>query len=59
MNFTLEQIAFIEALAPYVQAECIKRGYKFASPILAQASTESFTKGTLSKLAKIYNNYLA
>lgn len=44
-------------LAPYVQAECIKRGYKVASPILAQASTESFKGQGLSKLAKQYNNF--
>lgn len=57
MGYSTEQINFINALAPYVQAECIKRGYRFASPILAQASTESFKGQTLSKLAKNYNNY--
>lgn len=57
MGYSAEQIQFIEKLAPYVQTECIKRGYKVASPILAQASTESFKGQSLSKLAKQYNNF--
>jgi flagellum-specific peptidoglycan hydrolase FlgJ len=57
MAYSTEQTNFINALAPYIQAECIKRGYRFASPILAQASTESFKGQSLSKLAKTYNNY--
>jgi hypothetical protein len=40
-----------------VQEECIKRGYKVASPILAQASTESFKGQGLSQLASKYNNF--
>lgn len=57
MAYSTEQINFINELAPYVQAECIRRGYRFASPVLAQASTESFKGKTLSKLALNYNNY--
>lgn len=55
--YSAEQINFIKQLAPYVQAQCIKRGYKVASPILAQASTESFKGQGLSQLASKYNNY--
>lgn len=57
MAYSQEQIAFINTLAPLVQAECIKRGYHVASPILAQASVESFKKQGLSQLASKYNNY--
>lgn len=57
MGYSTEQIKFIQDMAPYVQAECIKRGYPFASPILAQASMESFKGQTLSGLAKNYNNF--
>ena len=57
MAYSREQIAFINALAPLVQAECIKRGYHVASPILAQASVESFKKQGLSQLASKYNNF--
>lgn len=57
MAYSQEQIAFINQLAPLVQAECIKRGYHVASPILAQASVESFKDQGLSQLAKKYNNY--
>lgn len=57
MGYSAEQIAFINKLAPLVQAECIKRGYKFASPILGQASKESFKGKGLSKLASQYNNF--
>ena len=57
MAYSQEQIAFINALAPLVQAECIKRGYHVASPILAQASVESFKKQGLSQLASKYNNF--
>lgn len=57
MAYSSEQIEFIERIAPYVQAECSKRGYPFASPILAQASTESFKGQGLSQLAKKYNNF--
>lgn len=57
MAYSQEQIAFINTLAPLVQAECIKRGYHVASPILAQASVESFKGSGLSQLASKYNNY--
>lgn len=57
MAYSQEQIAFINRLAPLVQAECIKRGYHVASPILAQASVESFKKQGLSQLASKYNNF--
>ena len=57
MAYSQEQIAFINQLAPLVQAECIKRGYHVASPILAQASVESFKKQGLSQLASKYNNF--
>lgn len=55
--YSAEQRYFIEQLAPLVQAECIKRGYKVASPILAQASVESFKGNGLSQLATKYNNF--
>jgi len=57
MGFSAEQIDFIKRIAPIVQRECIKRGYPFASPILAQASVESFKKQGLSQLASKYNNF--
>lgn len=57
MAYSSEQIGFIDKIAPYVQTECNLRGYPFASPILAQASTESFKGQTLSGLAKKYNNF--
>ena len=57
MGYSAEQINFIEQLAPLVQEQCIKRGYKVASPILAQASVESFKGQGLSQLATKYNNY--
>ena len=57
MTYSQEQVTFIQRMAPYVQTECIKRGYPFASPVLAQASTESFKGQTLSSLAKNYNNF--
>ena len=57
MAYSALQIQFINQLAPLVQAECIKRGYHVASPILAQASVESFKGQGLSQLATKYNNY--
>ena len=57
MGYSTEQINFINQLAPLVQVQCIKRGYKVASPILAQASVESFKGQGLSLLASKYNNY--
>lgn len=55
--YSSKQIGFIARIAPFVQAECIKRGYMFASPILAQASTESFKGQGISGLAEEYHNY--
>lgn len=57
MTYSANQICFIDDLAPLVQAECVKRGYHVASPILAQASVESFKGSGLSQLATKYNNY--
>lgn len=57
MAYSASQIEFINKLAPLVQAECIKRGYHVASPILAQASVESFKGSGLSQLATKYYNY--
>ena len=46
---------FIEQIAPLIQAEVRKRGYKVASPIIAQACIES-AFGT-SSLGYKYHNY--
>lgn len=46
---------FIEQIAPLIQAEARKRGYKVASPIIAQACIES-AFGT-SSLGYKYHNY--
>ena len=53
---TAQQIGrFIEEIAPLIQAEAKKRGYKVASPIIAQACIES-AFGT-SSLGYKYHNY--
>lgn len=53
---TQEQVhAFINKIAPLIQAESKKRGYKVASPIIAQACCES-AFGT-SSLGYKYHNY--
>jgi flagellum-specific peptidoglycan hydrolase FlgJ len=53
---TAEEInAFIKEIAPLIQAEAKKRGYKVASPIIAQACIES-AFGT-SSLGYKYHNY--
>lgn len=52
-----EQIKFIQTIAPIVQKYCKERGYKFASPIIAQATVESFKNDGLSQLAKTANNF--
>ncbi len=49
------QIAFIEQIAPLIQAEAMKRGYKVCSPIIAQACKESGFN--TSGLSKKYHNY--
>ena len=53
----LEQLKFIETIAPIVQKYCKERGYKFASPIIAQATVESFKGQGLSLLASKYFNF--
>lgn len=53
---TISEIeAFIKKIAPLIQAESKKRGYKVASPIIAQACLES-AFGT-SSLGYKYHNY--
>jgi len=53
---TAEQVSmFIEKIAPLIVAEATKRGYKVASPIIAQACIES-AYGT-SSLGYKYHNY--
>lgn len=52
-----EQNNFIKQIAPIIQHEASARGYKVCSPIIAQATVESFKGTTLSQLAKLYNNY--
>ena len=53
---TIEQVhAFIEQIAPLIQKESKARGYKVASPIIAQACCES-AFGT-SSLGYKYHNY--
>ena len=46
---------FIEQIAPLIQKECLARGYKVASPIIAQACIES-AFGT-SSLGYKFHNY--
>ena len=55
MATAVEISTFIEKIAPIVQAEARKRGYKVASPIIAQACLES-AYGT-SSLGYKYHNY--
>lgn len=52
-----EQNNFIKQIAPIIQHEASARGYKVCSPIIAQATVESFKGTTLSQLAKTYNNF--
>lgn len=47
--------AFIEQIAPLIQKECKERGYKIASPIIAQACLESAYGA--SSLGYKYHNY--
>ena len=51
------QLQFIQQIAPIVQYYCKERGYRFASPIIAQATVESFKGQGLSGLASEYNNF--
>lgn len=50
-----QAIAFIAEIAPLIQAEAKKRGYKVCSPIIAQACKESGFN--TSGLSKKYHNY--
>lgn len=49
--------AFIEEIGPMIRAEAKERGYKVCSPIVAQATLESFKSSGLSLLASKYHNY--
>lgn len=55
MATAAEISTFIQKIAPIIQNECKKRGYKVASPIIAQACLES-AFGT-SSLGYRYHNY--
>lgn len=55
MATAVEISTFIEQIAPLIQAEARRRGYKVASPIIAQACIES-AFGT-SSLGYKYHNY--
>ena len=55
MASAIQVASFINQIAPLIQNEAVKRGYKVASPIIAQACIES-AFGT-SGLAKTYHNY--
>lgn len=48
---------FIETIAPMIQHEALARGYKVCSPIIAQATVESFKGTGLSQLASKFHNY--
>lgn len=52
-----KQKAFIREIGPIIREEAIARGYQVASPIIAQATVESFKKQGLSQLAEKYHNY--
>lgn len=52
-----EQLNFIRTIGPMIRTEAIARGYLVASPIIAQATTESFKGKGLSLLASRFNNY--
>ena len=54
---TETQANFIREIAPMIREEALARGYHVASPIIAQATVESFKKGGLSLLASKYHNY--
>lgn len=55
MATAIQQIEFINAIAPIIQAEAKERGYHVCSPIIAQACLES--NYGLSVLSKYYYNY--
>ena len=52
-----EQLNFIRQIGPLIREEAIARGYLVASPIIAQATVESFKGTGLSGLATKYHNY--
>lgn len=55
-----QQRDFIEKIAPILQKEAKRRGYKVVSPSIAQALQESLSpksKSGLSQLAEKYHNY--
>lgn len=55
MATAVEKANFIEKIAPLIQAEAKKRGYKVCSPVIAQACCEgNFGQ---SSLAKNWNNH--
>ena len=51
------QLNFIKEIGPLIRTEAIARGYLVASPIIAQATVESFKGAGLSQLATKYHNY--
>ena len=52
-----EQLNFIREIGPIIRTEAMARGYLVASPIIAQATVESFKGKGLSLLATRYHNY--
>lgn len=48
---------FINTIGPMIRQVAMERGYKVASPIIAQATVESFKSSGLSQLAAKYHNY--
>ena len=51
------QKQFIREIGPIIREEAVARGYQVASPIIAQATVESFKGQGLSTLASKYHNY--
>ena len=48
---------FIQEIGSYIRREALARGYLVCSPIVAQATVESFKGQGLSQLATKYHNY--
>lgn len=60
MATQVQILRFIDDIAPVLQREAKKRGYKVVSPAIAQALQESLSsksKSGLSQLAEKYHNY--
>lgn len=57
MATAIQVSSFINQIAPLIQNEAKNRGYHVASPIIAQAMTESVKSEGLSLLASRYHNY--